>query len=39
MLWLAAGIVPGFMITGFWTALFGSILLSIVTWFLNQILD
>lgn len=39
MLWLVAGIVPGFMITGFWTAVFGSILLSIVTWFLNQILD
>lgn len=39
MLWLAAGIVPGFVIVGFWTAVFGSILLSIVTWFLNQILD
>ncbi|MFO7815464.1 MAG: phage holin family protein [Halanaerobiales bacterium] len=39
MLWLASGIVPGFLITGFWTAVFGSILLSIVTWFLNQVLD
>ncbi len=39
MLWLVSGIVPGFVIAGFWAAVFGSILLSIVTWFLNQILD
>jgi|AntRauTorckE6833_2_1112554.scaffolds.fasta_scaffold00096_4 putative membrane protein len=39
MLWLAAAIVPGFFIAGFWTAFFGSIILSIVTWFLNSVLD
>jgi len=39
MLWLAAAIVPGFFISGFWTAIFGSIILSIVTWFLNSVLD
>lgn len=39
MLWLAAAIVPGFFISGFWTAVFGSIILSIVTWFLNSVLD
>lgn len=39
MLWLAAAIVPGFFIAGFWTAVFGSIILSIVTWFLNSVLD
>ncbi len=39
MLWLAAGLVPGFFVAGFWSAVFGSIILSIVTWFLNSILD
>ncbi len=39
MLWLAAALVPGFMVAGFWSAVFGAILLSIVTWFLNSILD
>ncbi len=39
MLWLSAAIVPGFFIAGFWTAVFGSIILSIVTWFLNSVLD
>lgn len=39
MLWLVAGLVPGFLVAGFWSAVFGAILLSIVTWFLNSILD
>ncbi len=39
MLWLSAALVPGFMVAGFWSAVFGAILLSIVTWFLNSILD
>lgn len=39
MLMLAAALVPGFMVAGFWSAVFGAILLSIVTWFLNSILD
>jgi len=39
MLLLTAGLVPGFTLVGFWSAVFGAILLSIVTWFLNQILD
>ena len=39
MLMLAAAIVPGFMVAGFWSAVFGAVLLSIVTWFLNSILD
>ncbi|HMA59745.1 MAG TPA: phage holin family protein [Halanaerobiales bacterium] len=39
MLMLSASLVPGFMVAGFWSAVFGAILLSIVTWFLNSILD
>jgi len=39
MLWMSAAIVPGFFITGFWNAIFDAILLSIVTWFLNGLLD
>ena len=39
MLWLVAVLVPGFILSGFWSAVFGAILLSIVTWFLNNILD
>ena len=39
MLMLSAALVPGFMVAGFWSAVFGAILLSIVTWFLNSILD
>lgn len=39
MLMLASIIVPGFIIYSFWTSIIAAILLSIVTWFLNQILD
>ncbi|MEW6047535.1 MAG: phage holin family protein [Bacillota bacterium] len=31
MLWLTAGLVPGFNVHGFWAALWGSILLSLVS--------
>lgn len=31
MLWLTAGLVPGFDVHGFWAALWGSILLSLVS--------
>lgn len=31
MLWLTAGLVPGFDVYGFWAALWGSILLSLVS--------
>lgn len=32
LLWAVAGIVPGFRIEGFWSALLGSIVISVVTW-------
>lgn len=37
LLWLVAYIVPGFHIDTFTTALLGSILLSLVSWFLHKI--
>jgi putative membrane protein len=38
MLALAAGLVGGFHVNGFWGAVMGSILISIVSWFLNRLL-
>ncbi len=35
MLWLVSSMVPGFAISGFWAAFFGSILISIVSWVLS----
>jgi putative membrane protein len=33
--WLAGGLVPGFYVDGFWSAFFGSIVVSIVSWALS----
>lgn len=30
-----ADVIPGFEVNGFWTAVFGSLTISIVSWFLN----
>ena len=38
MLWLVAVLVKGFHVNGFWGAVFGSILISIVSWVLSRIL-
>lgn len=38
MLWLVAALVQGFYVNGFWGALFGSILISIVSWILSRVL-
>jgi putative membrane protein len=38
MLWLVAVLVRGFYVNGFWGALFGSILISIVSWILSRFL-
>jgi putative membrane protein len=35
---LTAALVPGFQISGFWAALFGSIVVSIVSWMLSSLL-
>jgi putative membrane protein len=38
MLWLVAGLVNGFHVNGFWGAVFGSILISVVGWILSRFL-
>ncbi len=38
MLELAAAIVPGFYVSGFWAAFFGAIILSLVSMFLRSLL-
>jgi putative membrane protein len=35
---LAAWLVPGFTISGFWPALFGAIVISIISWLLSALL-
>jgi putative membrane protein len=38
MLWLVAALVKGFHVNGFWGAVFGSLLISIVSWILSRFL-
>ncbi len=35
LLWLAGGLVPGFIVGGFWNAFFGAIIVSLVNWALS----
>lgn len=37
MFWLAAAVVPGFEVAGFWSALFGAIVMAIVAWALAKL--
>ena len=37
LLWITAKIVPGFQIESFMTAIFASIVLSLVSWFLHKL--
>jgi putative membrane protein len=36
--WLAASLLKGFEVSGFWSAFFGSILYSIVSWLLSALI-
>jgi putative membrane protein len=38
MLWLVSVLVRGFHVSGFWSAVLGSILISIVSWILSRFL-
>ncbi len=38
MLWLVSAVVSGFYVSGFWGAVFGSVLISIVSWILSRFL-
>lgn len=37
MLKLASGLIPGFEVEGFWTALGGAALISLISWILNSV--
>ncbi len=39
MLKMASGIIPGFGVYGFWTAVFGSFLISVISWLLNTFIS
>jgi putative membrane protein len=39
MLKMASGVIPGFEVHGFWTAIFGSLVISIVSWALNSFIS
>lgn len=39
MLKMASGIIPGFGVYGFWTAIFGSLLISVISWLLNSFIS
>ena len=39
MLKMASGVIPGFDVYGFWSAVFGSLLISLVSWLLNSFIN
>ena len=39
MLKLASGVIPGFNVYGFWTAVIGSLIISIISWLLNSFIS
>lgn len=39
MLKIASGLIPGFSVIGFWAAVFGALIISVVNWVLNAIIQ
>ena len=39
MLLMASGVISGFAVSGFWAAVFGSLLISLVSWGLNSLIN
>jgi putative membrane protein len=39
MLKMASGVIPGFDVSGFWSAVFGSLLISLVSWVLSSFIN
>ncbi len=39
MLKMASGVIPGFHVEGFWTAIFGSMIISLISWLLNSFIS
>jgi len=38
LLKMATGVIPGFEVHGFWTALIGSLIITVVSWLLNAVI-
>ncbi len=39
MLKMVSGVIPGFEVHGFWTAVFGALIISFVSWLLNSFIS
>jgi putative membrane protein len=39
LLMMVSGVIPGFVVNGFWAALFGSFLISLVSWLLTSLIN
>jgi putative membrane protein len=39
MLKMASGVIPGFEVHGFWTAILGSLIISAISWLLNSFIS
>ncbi|HVO68098.1 MAG TPA: phage holin family protein [Syntrophales bacterium] len=39
MLKMASGVIPGFEVHGFWTAVFGALIISLISWLLNSFIS
>ncbi len=39
LLMMVSGLIPGFQVYGFWSAVFGSLLISLVSWILTAFID
>jgi putative membrane protein len=39
MLKMASGVISGFQVQGFWSAVFGSLMISIISWLLNSFIN
>jgi len=39
MLKMASGVITGFDVQGFWTAVFGSLIISVISWFLSAFIN
>ncbi len=39
LLKMASGVISGFVVHGFWSAVFGGLIISVVSWFLNSFIN
>ena len=39
MLKMASGVIPGFNVYGFWSAVFGSLMISVISWLMNSFIN